>query len=235
MLGVGGIAAVPATRWLGRLPVLFWSMTIAFFMSIFAAAAPGWISYIVARCLQGFFVTAPQVVGLSMLHDMFFFHGMPTLNLSIHGHTELTIRAEHARKIGIWAGTFIFSPYLGPFLSGIINNYCGWRVSTWVCVAIQGIGVILVILLADETYYDTGTSKRYTADVASGKSKWRIQCEKLVGVTGYQAHYKGVGKTMTALLIMVLRPHFVALCCTYSNVSDSLPPIIVFSRLGHKR
>ncbi|KAJ9502160.1 hypothetical protein H2202_002224 [Exophiala xenobiotica] len=196
MLGVGGIAAVPATRWLGRLPVLFWSMTIALFMSVFAAAAPGWISYIVARCLLGFFVTAPQVVGLSMLHDMFFFH-------------------EHARKIGIWAGTFIFSPYLGPFLSGIINNYCGWRVSTWVCVAMQGVGVILVILLADETYYDSGTSKRYTADVASGKSKWRIQCEKLVGVTGYQAHYKGVGKTMTALLIMVLRPHFVALCFFY--------------------
>jgi MFS family permease len=109
MLGVGGIAAVPATRWLGRLPVLFWSMTIALFMSVFAVAAPGWISYIVARSLLGFFVTAPQVVGLSMLHDMFFFHGMPTLNLPTRGQTELTVWAEHARKIGIWAGTFIFS------------------------------------------------------------------------------------------------------------------------------
>jgi hypothetical protein len=99
----------------------------------------------------------------------------------------------------------------------------------------QDLGIILVVLLADETYYDSETSKRYTADIASGKSKWRIQCEKLVGVTGYQAHYKGVGKTMTALLIMVLRPHFVALCCAYSIVSGSLPPIIMFSRLGHKR
>jgi MFS family permease len=75
MLGVGGIAAVPVTRWLGRLPVLFWSMVLAFFMTIFSAAAPTWISFVVARCLQGFFVTAPQVVGLSMIHDMFFFHG----------------------------------------------------------------------------------------------------------------------------------------------------------------
>jgi MFS family permease len=75
MLGVGGVFSVPLTRWLGRLPILFWSVTLGFFMTIFAAAAPTWISFIVARCLQGLFITAPQVVGLSMIHDMFFFHG----------------------------------------------------------------------------------------------------------------------------------------------------------------
>lgn len=79
MLGVGGIVAVPLTRWLGKLPVLFWSMVLAFCMAAFAAAAPTWISFIVARCLLGFFVTAPQVVGLSMIHDMFFFHGRRSL------------------------------------------------------------------------------------------------------------------------------------------------------------
>jgi hypothetical protein len=59
-------------------------MTLAFFMTIFASAAPTWISYIVARCLQGFFVTAPQVVGLSMIHDMFFFHGTAASPLVVH-------------------------------------------------------------------------------------------------------------------------------------------------------
>jgi MFS family permease len=75
MLAVGGVLTVPLTRWIGRLPVVFWSMLLGFCMTIFAVEAPGWISYIVARCLQGLFITAPQVVGLSMIHDMFFFHG----------------------------------------------------------------------------------------------------------------------------------------------------------------
>ncbi|KAK4949914.1 hypothetical protein LTR10_011756 [Elasticomyces elasticus] len=78
MLGAGGVLAVPLTRWLGRLPIFFWSMLGGFAMTIFAAAAPTWISFIVARCLQGLFITAPQVVGLSMIHDMFFFHGQST-------------------------------------------------------------------------------------------------------------------------------------------------------------
>lgn len=75
MLGFGCLFAVPLTQWVGRLPILFWAMFLGLCMTIFGAAAPTWISFIVARCLQGFFITAPQAVGLTMIHDLFFFHG----------------------------------------------------------------------------------------------------------------------------------------------------------------
>jgi len=74
---------------------------------------------------------------------------------------------------------------------------------------------LLVIVLGDETYYDSETAKRQTAEVESGKNKWLIHFEKLVGITGYKAHYKGVGETVTALGVMVSRPHFLALCVFY--------------------
>lgn len=83
-----------------------------------------------------------------------------------------------------------------------------------------GLGVLLVIVLGDETYYDSETAKRQTAEVESGKNKSLIHFEKLVGITGYKAHYKGVGETVTALGVMVSRPHFLALCGMYITITS---------------
>ena len=83
MQGVGGILAVPLTQRYGRLPVLFWSQALTAVVVLAAALCPNYAGFVVCRTLQGLFNTAPQVIGLSMIHDMFFFH-------------------ETARKIGIW-------------------------------------------------------------------------------------------------------------------------------------
>ena len=58
-----------------RLPVLFWSQALALIMIIAATFSPSYASFTAFRALQGFFGTAPQVIGLTMVHDMFFFHG----------------------------------------------------------------------------------------------------------------------------------------------------------------
>ena len=71
MLGVGGVIAVPFAQRFGRIPVLWWSMFMSLFMTMFATLAPSNNTFIVARCLQGFFTTAPQCIGLSLIHDMY--------------------------------------------------------------------------------------------------------------------------------------------------------------------
>jgi MFS family permease len=68
--GVGGIFAVPLIQRFGRLPVLFYSQILCALWVMAAALAPSWGSFTAFRALQGFFNTAPQVVGLSFIHDM---------------------------------------------------------------------------------------------------------------------------------------------------------------------
>ena len=59
------------------------------------------------RTLQGFFGAPPQVIGMSIIHDMFFFH-------------------ERARKINIWAFSFLLGPYVGPLISSLLILRIGW-------------------------------------------------------------------------------------------------------------
>jgi hypothetical protein len=44
-------------------------------MILGATFAPTYAGFTALRTLQGFVGTAPQVIGLTMIHDMFFFHG----------------------------------------------------------------------------------------------------------------------------------------------------------------
>jgi MFS family permease len=68
--GPGGLFAVPLIQRYGRLPVLFWSQFLSALWVMAAALARGYGSFTAFRALQGFFNTAPQVVGLSVIHDM---------------------------------------------------------------------------------------------------------------------------------------------------------------------
>lgn len=68
--GPGGIVAVPLIQRFGRLPILFWSQLLAAVTVTLAAVAPNYAAFTAFRALQGFVNTAPQVVGLSMVHDM---------------------------------------------------------------------------------------------------------------------------------------------------------------------
>lgn len=70
--------------------------------------------------------------------DMFFFH-------------------EHARKINIWSGFIIISPYLGPLLGAFITNTQIWQWAFGVYSIETGLCLIAIILFVDETYYDRKT------------------------------------------------------------------------------
>jgi hypothetical protein len=54
-----------------RLPVWFWTQLVTMFMVLGATLSTSWAMFTTFRSLQGFFGTVPQVVGLSIIHDMY--------------------------------------------------------------------------------------------------------------------------------------------------------------------
>lgn len=158
--GPGGVLAVPFVQRFGRLPVLFWSQALALIMIIAATFSPSYASFTAFRALQGFFGTAPQVIGLTMIHDMFFFH-------------------QHAVKINIWAFCFVIGPYVGPFISSWLLIKLGWEADMGVLAGFYGFSTCLVIILGKETLYDRENNRVPTA----GASRISL----LTGVAGVKA------------------------------------------------
>ncbi|KKY16357.1 putative mfs transporter [Phaeomoniella chlamydospora] len=135
MLGPGGIAAVALSAYFGRLPVLFWFLVVAFATAAWCAGAKTFDSFMAARILNGFFSTVAQGGGLYFVNDMYFFN-------------------QRARKINIWAGFIILSPYFGPLFAAFITSTQHWSVAFWVYTAMTGLALILTILFVPETYYN---------------------------------------------------------------------------------
>lgn len=81
--------------------MLFWSQFLTLICTIASNLARTYGGFTTARTLQGFFGAAPQIIGLSMIHDLFFWH-------------------ERARKINIWAFFFLVGPYMLPLISSLV-------------------------------------------------------------------------------------------------------------------
>lgn len=135
MLGAGGVFVVGLSAYFGRLPLLFWFLIVAFPTACWCAGATSFESFMTARILNGFFSTVAQGGGLMFINDLFFFH-------------------ERARKINIWAGFIILSPYLGPLFSAFIITTQKWIWPFWLLACLTGTSLILTILFVPETYYN---------------------------------------------------------------------------------
>ncbi|KAJ5921131.1 hypothetical protein N7466_009457 [Penicillium verhagenii] len=140
MLGAAGPIIVVLAAYFGRYPVLFWYTLFALATAIWCAAAQSFESFMAARILNGFFSTVAQGGGLMFVKDMFFLH-------------------EHARKINIWSGFIILSPYMGPLLGAFIVNTQIWQWTFGLYAIETGLCLIAIILFVDETYYDRKTSR----------------------------------------------------------------------------
>ena len=70
MLGVGGLATVWLSAWIGRLPILFWFSVLAAATAAWAAAAETFDTYMTARILNGTFVAAAVGGGLMWIKDV---------------------------------------------------------------------------------------------------------------------------------------------------------------------
>lgn len=135
MLGAGGIFATIMGSYLGRYPTAFWFIVMATWTAIWCTAAGDFEQFMAARILNGFFSTVTQGAGMMFIKDMFFFH-------------------EHARKINIWAGFIVTSPYFGPLFAAFITNTQKWQWAFGVYTIATGLCLIAIIFFLDETYYD---------------------------------------------------------------------------------
>ena len=116
--GIGGLFWIPMIYFWGRAPVLFWTTVAGTFFTLGCCLTTSFTTFYGLRALMGFTLTAAQTIGLSYIKDMFFFH-------------------EHARKIGLWAGLFLLSPYCGPLFGNFIIAGTGsWRNVFWLVFAI---------------------------------------------------------------------------------------------------
>lgn len=185
MQGPGGLLAVPLVQRYGRLPVLFWSQFLTLICSIGATYAKNYAGFTACRTLQGFFGAPPQVIGLSIIHDLFFFH-------------------ERARKINIWAFSFLIGPYLGPFISGFIIEKLSWRNTFGVLCGFYGFSVLLILLLGDETLYDR--EKEHDAERPTGFVE---RVKRITGIAGVRdsAGRPGLWEVTKDLFGLMLRPY----------------------------
>ncbi|KAF2397897.1 MFS general substrate transporter [Trichodelitschia bisporula] len=184
--GPGGLLAVPLTQRYGRLPVLFWSQFLSCIVVIGAACSTSYAGFFACRTLQGFFNTAPQVIGLTIVHDMFFFH-------------------ERTRKINIWGASYLIGPYLGPFIAGFLIQKISWQKDFGVLAAFYGFSTLLIIIFGDETLYDRDPAHRKPRPTGI---KGRI--ELLTGIAGLRATGRPtVGTVFKDLAAMAWLPNIV--------------------------
>ncbi|KAF2089799.1 MFS general substrate transporter [Saccharata proteae CBS 121410] len=188
--GPGGLVAVPLCQRYGRLPVLFWSQLLALICTIGCVYANTWGAFTACRALQGFFGAAPQVIGLSIIHDMFFFH-------------------ERTRKINIWAMASLVGPYLGPMISSLCLLKIDWRPDFGILCGFYGWSVLMVLCLGDETLYDRHS---HHTNTSKPRKKTLVRhISLLIGIEGYQLatprNRPGLWTVTWHLCSVLLRPY----------------------------
>lgn len=159
--GPFGLLAVPLVQRYGRLPVLFWSQFLTAFMVLGAALSPSYGCFTAFRTLQGVFNTSPQVVGLSVVHDMFFFH-------------------QRTRRVNVWVFCLLGGPFLGPFLAAWFIQGVSWRADFGILAGFHGFTTLLIVAFGDETLY-----QRDSAEPAARKENGLLgRIKLLTGITG---------------------------------------------------
>ncbi|KAJ5287124.1 hypothetical protein N7478_002810 [Penicillium angulare] len=163
MLGAAGPIVVALSAYFGRYPILFWWTLLALATAIWCAAAQSFESFMAARILNGFFSTVAQSGGLMFIKDMFFLH-------------------EHARKINIWSGFIVLSPYMGPLLGAFIVNTQIWQWAFGIYTIETGLCLIAIILFVEETYYDRHTIQ---PELVPNAPRWH----RVIGIQQIQTKY----------------------------------------------
>lgn len=134
MLGVGGIATVIFSAYIGRLPALFYFCVFAVATAAWEAAAQGTLSYTIARVLNGFFAVTGAGGGMMWIEDMFFVH-------------------ERPKAVNFWSWCLIASPFVGPCVMAAILSTTTWRVGMWTNFGVQAFAFSLVLLLGEESFF----------------------------------------------------------------------------------
>jgi len=116
------------------------------------------------------------------IYDMFYFH-------------------ERARKINIWAGFIIVSPYIGPCFAAFMIATNPWPVPFWVYSAMSALALILTILFVEETFYDRRID-------ASAQPAQGSRISRLLGISQYRSRQQRntFGQACSRIFIVFAKP-----------------------------
>lgn len=187
LLGWGGILSVILARRYGRLPVLFWSQVFGAAFMCGCTFSQNLATFAGMRCLQSFFSTAPQVLGLYIVSDIYPVH-------------------RQNRAIAIWTLAYIASPFISPWLFGYLCARQSWRWAYGAGSLFIVLVVVVIALFGEETMYD-----RHIHPVPQRPTTgMRYKIETLIGITGVKmAKYRTSMLTSCFDFINIIwRPQF---------------------------
>lgn len=163
-----------------------------------ATFAPTYAGFTALRTLQGLFNTSPQVIGLTIIHDLFFFH-------------------ERTRKINMWAFTFLFGPNFGPCMSSLILSRLGWRQDYAILASMYGFSMLVVCLIGQETLYDRN-NPQFNPKVKGLGGRIAL----VTGITGIRAKGRPtIASVIRHILQIQVKPH-ILLVSKYHACSPSI-------------
>ena len=145
------------------LPILFWSQALCLTSVIGASQSKDYASFTACRTLQGLVGTIPQVIGLCIINDVFFFH-------------------ERARKINLWSFSTLIGPHAGPFIAAFLIQKIDWHQDFGVLAGFYGVSTLLVIIFGDETLFDRDQPPEFV----DTRSWFRRRVGLLIGITGFR-------------------------------------------------
>ena len=129
------------------------------------------------------FNTAPQIIGLTIVHDLFFYH-------------------ERTRKVNIWVFCLLGGPVIGPFLAAWFVQAVSWRADFGILAGFHGFTTLLVILFGAETLCERGGEPAFV------KGKGVIARLKLLtGITGVRMKSRpSIWSTLKKIIEIQLKP-----------------------------
>lgn len=125
-LGIGQLFTGPLSDSLGRRQVIMWGILLFVVGGALAFAAPSLTVLLLARFLQGLGISAPRIVGIAMVRDLYQGRMM-------------------ARVMSIVMTIFILVPAAAPFFGQLIIVAAGWRA---IFGALSIFGIVAILWLA---------------------------------------------------------------------------------------
>jgi MFS family permease len=114
-------------------------------------------------------------------------------------------KLERARKVNIWAFTFLLGPFLGPFISSFLLSKISWRFDMGVLAMFYGVSAIVVALFGEETLYDRQNGVKPT----SGASRISL----LIGIAGVKSKGQTTMLAVSKHLIQIaIKPQLLLPC-----------------------
>ncbi|KAL8949503.1 MAG: hypothetical protein Q9222_004393 [Ikaeria aurantiellina] len=102
-----------------------------------------------------------------------------------------------SRKINLWSGFIVLSPYLGPFSASFIVWKTTWRWVFYLLAILSAICLLLILAFADETYYNRAVPTEH-------QPKRKSRLLRLVGIEQWQTRNQ-----RPSLYSCILRPWLV--------------------------